>query len=102
MLFDTTSESLRVTQKAAQLLQTGNTLFATMLMQWQVGVSAVWDDANPQGVLAALGTQAVAVFTRAEQLRLFLESQMSGCTVEAAAKIKPVTFHEDGTVTINP
>ena len=101
MIFDT-PDTVRVNQKAAGILQAGNAMFFAMLGQWQSGISTVWDDPNPQGVISALGTQAAAVFTRAAQLQAFLESQVPGCTAATVAKIRPVTLNQDGTVTVNP
>jgi hypothetical protein len=76
-------------------------MYKRLLRSWAEGLDAVWSAPNPADVLAAMGTQAGELFTRSAQLRAFLESQQPGCTaIPQAAKIKPVTMHEDGTVTL--
>ena len=76
-------------------------MHARLLRSWAEGLDAVWAAPDPASVLAAMGTQAGDLFTRSAQLRAFLEAQQPGSTViPQAARIKPVTIHPDGTVTL--
>jgi hypothetical protein len=72
-----------------------------LLRSWAEGLDAVWSSSDPASVIAAMGTQAGELFTRSAQVREFLESQLPGSSaIPQAAKIKPVTIHPDGTVTL--
>jgi len=78
-------------------------MFNHLLATWAKGLQTVWEAPSPAEVLAAMGPQAAELFTRSAQLRAFLESQQPGSTnIPEAAKIKPVTIHPDGTVTLKP
>jgi hypothetical protein len=87
--------------RAQRALALPRMMFNRLLKSWAEGLDAVWSSPAPADVLAAMGTQAGELFTRSEQLRAFLEAQQPGSTkIPQAAKIKPVTIHPDGTVTL--
>ena len=87
--------------RAARALALPRVMFNRLLKSWAEGLDAVWSAPNPADVLAAMGTQAGELFTRSTQLRAFLEAQQPGSTkIPQAAKIRPVTVHGDGTVTL--
>jgi len=87
--------------RAARALGLPRSMFTRLLRGWAAGLDAVWSAPNPADVLTAMGTQAGELFTRSQQLRAFLEAQQPGSTnIPQAAKIKPVTIHPDGTVTL--
>jgi hypothetical protein len=89
--------------RAVRALRLPRIMFTRLLRSWTEGLDAVWSAPNPAEVLAAMGPQAAELFTRSAQLRAFLESQQPGSTsIPSAAKIKPVTIHPDGTVTLAP
>jgi len=87
--------------RAAKALALPRVVFNRLLQSWASGLDLVWSAQKPGDVLAAMGPQAAELFTRSSQLRAFLESQQPGSTtIPQAAKIKPVTLHPDGTVTL--
>jgi hypothetical protein len=56
---------------------------------------------NPAPKLAELGTKGAEVMADIATRKAFLETLRPGCTATAAAKrVKPVTSHPDGTVTL--
>lgn len=81
-----------------------------ILREFGQNVATLWDSPNPQGALDILGAGGSEAFRRSEQMATFLNTILteSGDTAGLAelaailAKVKPVTVHEDGTVTINP
>jgi hypothetical protein len=92
----------RAVQKAERLRRTPIQLFNTLLSSWSQGVSAIWDDADPQAVLDALGTDAAPLFQLSAQTAAFLEQLKPGCTTDAVSKIKAFTVQADGKITIDP
>lgn len=85
---------------AQQLRALPATEFAVLFAAFSGGVSQIWDDPNPADILAALGTDATALFDLSAKTVTFLELLKPGCTSAVTAKIKPTTSHDDGTVTL--
>jgi hypothetical protein len=87
--------------RAKRALSLPDAMLKRLLRSWAEGLDAVWTAPDPAAVLAAMGTQAGALFARSAQLRAFLEAQQPGCTaIPQAARIKPHTVNADGTVTL--
>ena len=90
--------------RATRALALPRSMLNRLLRSWNAGLDLIWNPPAPTTtaqVLAALGGQGAALFTRSAALRAFLEAQKPGCTATAsAARIKAVTLNADGTVTL--
>lgn len=81
-----------------------------ILAELRHNVGILWDDADPQAVLDALGPQAGQVFALNTAFGTFIYGMLAEAgdaeglaeLQRILAKVKPSTIHEDGTVTIDP
>lgn len=100
LLTQTPIQPDRAQQKAKRLLNTPAQIFSNLKLQWEQTISAIWDDPNPQTVLAVIGASAGELFKLSAQLGAFLESLEAGSTAAGIAKVKAFTVNPDGTVTV--
>ena len=71
-----------------------------MLTAWTQAMNLIWDDPNPQEVIAQLGTDAKLLFESSGRLVAFLENELPNCTAGVRAKMKPYVLNEDGSITV--
>jgi hypothetical protein len=104
-LLDTPASLSPAQLRANRALALPRIILNRLLRSWAAGLDLVWNPQPPvttAQILAALGPEAAELFTRSAALRAFLESQKPGCTdIPSAARVKPVTLHPDGTVTLS-
>ncbi|MGA3172615.1 MAG: hypothetical protein ABSE62_16560 [Chthoniobacteraceae bacterium] len=103
-LLDTPMPVPPAQQRANRAIALPRRLLEQLLRSWAAGLDLVWNPHAPTTtaqVLAALGTNAGELFTRSAALRAFLEAQKPGCTnIPQAGRVKEVTIHGDGTVSL--
>ena len=81
-----------------------------ILAELRHNVAILWDNADPQAVLDALGPQAAEVFALNSAFAQFVGTMLAQAGDDASlaelqrilAKVRPSTIHPDGTVTIDP
>lgn len=74
------------------------------------GVSRLWDSPDPAGALVVLDTNAAEVVAIYQSLVTYLTTVLTAAgdtdglaqVAAIAAKVPPLTVHQDGTVTIDP
>jgi len=81
-----------------------------LIAEFRQNVLELWDNEDPQAVLDAIGSDAEELFYLSNQFATFLHAMLTHAgdaqslieLGEILGKVKPVTVHEDGAVTINP
>ena len=91
----------RTQEKALAIMTMPSRSFIDQLTLWQSGMDLLWDDEDIEGVLEAMGTRAVEVFSVSAIVVNYLESLLPGCTADRIAKMLPFTINVDGTITLN-
>jgi hypothetical protein len=89
---------------AGQIIQSANFLWNLLTQRYVAAYNVLWNNprATPQQVVAALGTQAVLIFTRSAELAAFL----AGAGVTGIPLTVPAgwsyTANPDGSITLTP
>ena len=108
ILNDTTlSEENSAAKKAARIKFLNKVIADEIIKSWNKGWDMIWDDANPQAVLDALGEDAAEVFEINEHTVAFMVGVLGGRrqaeldAILAKVTVKPETqTDENGNVTI--
>ena len=107
------ARQFKINSTANSLKQLPRKSFDMRFNNWKSAMEAVWLDENPQDVLTALGTHAVELFQLSgAEAEALLAVVNIGTTPDVASSLtqniqnvvalaKPVTYHQDGSVTIN-
>ena len=87
-------------QAANSVLMGGNVLLQQLTAQYQNSYNLVWNNARatPDRIVAAMGTQALNLFTRSARLAAYLVGEGANVPLTSPAAWT-VTFHEDGSAT---
>lgn len=88
-------------QAAGQVIQSGNQLYQQLIRQYLNAYNQVWNNpsASPAAIIAAMGTQAVKVFTLSSSLAQFLVN--AGAVDTDGVPVIPVTIPPGWGVTFN-
>lgn len=96
--------------KARRLIEGIRRTKGVLIAEFRQNVLELWDYEDPQAVLDAVGDESEELFYLSNEYAAFLNTILTraGDTkslselTEILAKVKAVTVHEDGRVTINP
>ncbi len=99
MIFNTIVNPTRQEAVADQIVRLGNQTLLQLTATYLRAYDLVWKDPDPAGVIAALGTQAQAVFTHSAALAAFINSFGQTQVAAAAPAGWTVTFNADGSAT---
>ena len=85
--------------QAGDVLNAANGLLSYLIGFFNAQYAKVWDQPNPAGVIAAFGTQALAVFTQSYLLGQYINSVQTAAVNNAVPAGWTVTFDAAGNAT---
>lgn len=100
-IFTTITSNARAKEVAASIFNSTKNGHLNLLSEWQSCIDKVWDDSDPAAIIAEMGTDAAEIFAISTRTYQFLELNEPGCTMDRLIKVREVTIHPNGTVTLN-